>query len=505
MAIQVTNPLNKNTFLNKGISAVGGFLGTAWNKAKQNQQNQQPNQSVSGYKSPTTLSYQQPNIGGISIPDYGIKGTQAKAPTDNIKMPTNIITPAQAKTTQSTPQISQPINPENQQLQNLQTQLTQKQNELGQAQTAGYGENQQIQYDANGKIIPANTTNAPSTPTPASVTPQPYAANKGLYGQLITGLANAPQTNPDVLQARQNLQNLQNQMAQETANLEGGGIDLSLATGQQGILNRLFATKQQAAQTALSSALTSQGLQQQALQGAAGLATPAQVPYNVQYVSPLTGEGIGGGATGGLVASIPSLAQQVASGQMTPDQANSYLGNTTGLTDQLRQEVLKINPNYNFTIGSASGQTQAQGQQLQTAAQSANQALDSLQSAYNNLGALQQTNIPILNQISSSLSMASGLGREQSSAYQGALNEARAQIQTVLAPLIGVDAAKSNTLSLLPENMIPSEIPQKISAAKQYIQQRVSAFVQSGQQQGGQQTGQTNSPYSYNNFWGQSQ
>lgn len=169
-----------------------------------------------------------------------------------------------------------------------------------------------------------------ATPT-APTTSQGYGVNQGLYGQLITGLANAPQTNPDVAQARQNLQNLQNEYAQQTGNIEANRGGLSLQGGQEGLLNRLFATKQAAAQEALSSALTSQQLQQQALGAAAGLAQPQQYPITGLPYNPVTGQfgpiagaaqGAGAGTSG--IAGVGDVMGRLNLAQQLPQLGASY-------------------------------------------------------------------------------------------------------------------------------------------------------------------------------------
>ena len=322
------------------------------------------------------------------------------------------------------------------------------------------------------------TPSAPTTPT----APQGYGVNQGLFGQLITGLANAPQTNPDVAQARQNLQNLQNEYAQQTGNIEANRGGLSLQGGQEGLLNRLFATKQAAAQEALSSALTSQQLQQQALGQAAGLAAPqlgmaGQVPY-----LPATGAQGNILGTQGTGLDIGSLAKQVTNGQMTIDQANSALGNNIALTGALRSAIIQQNPNFNFSLSSSSGSTQGVGQQLRAAIPPANQALDALQLAFNKLGSLSGSSIPLIQEISQNVAMQSGIGRENVSQFQGALQEARSRIDAALTGVIGVDAAGRQANALLPDNMTPKEIPGKIAAAKQYLQNQLESYTGSGQQ-----------------------
>lgn len=172
-----------------------------------------------------------------------------------------------------------------------------------------------------------NQPQAPQTPQQQN---QGYGVNQGLYGQLITGLANAPQNNQDVAQARANLQNLQNEYAQQTGNIEANRGGLSLQSGQEGILNRLYATKEAAAQQALGSALTSQQLQQQALGQAAGLAAPQPYGITTTPYNPATGTfgtlpGGNAGAFGaGVVSGNVSLGEQFSQLNSANNQAKGY-------------------------------------------------------------------------------------------------------------------------------------------------------------------------------------
>lgn len=307
------------------------------------------------------------------------------------------------------------------------------------------------------------------------------------YAGLLTNLQNlATKGSEGVGKARENLSQFQQAQAQKYADIESQTIPIEFIQGRSQAVQRAAQTKEAALQTALQSALTEQGQQLGALGTAAGLAQPVQVPFGTQFVNPLTGGLIGGAGGVSQGPDITSLARQVISGQLSPTQADALLSNNLGLVNQLNQEILRQDPTYNRIQAEAGAQAKASetiqtgttGGEVSKAAVSARQALDTLQGAYDGLSKFTGgSNIPIVNQIAQNLSLATGLGREAVSQYQGALQEARAQVSAVLSPVIGVDAARSAAVGLLPDNMIPSEVPQKIKAAKEYIDQRVSALT----------------------------
>lgn len=227
----------------------------------------------------------------------------------------------------------------------------------------------------------------------SSNNPQPYTVNNGLYGQLITGLANKanqPSADYTAQQGAANatldqIKQLQTNQATQQANLEGSPIDLSLATGQEGILNRLAASKQAALSSQyqgqtnlLSAANTQQGLQQSGLNQAAGLVAPQLGQYGQAQYSPLGGT-VGGGTGAGVSPSDPfyqtmqTYAQALATGQGTAIPG-SISGNPA-LQAQLLQMAQQINPNFNYNQSTATGQSQqqqtGQTQQYQSAAKQA--------------------------------------------------------------------------------------------------------------------------------------
>lgn len=203
-----------------------------------------------------------------------------------------------------------------------------------------------------------NVAETPGTPSPNTGNYTPYTPNTGLYGQIITGAANmSAQPSPQYQAAQAQYLNLQNQMvalqqnmAQQTANIEGSPIDLSLATGQQGILNRLYAGKEaavagqmQGAQAAAQTATGQQQVQQQGLLGAGGLAQPQPYPITTTPYNPVTGTYgpmAGGGTAGnapytaGTVQGQVGVGQQAAQLQSVQAQAQQLTSQLTTLLDQ---------------------------------------------------------------------------------------------------------------------------------------------------------------------------
>lgn len=210
-----------------------------------------------------------PSNAGTPINKLGLTGPtgigqKALSPTQNLKPATNTLPggfqapKVQTPTPQSTANGTQG---------NMQNQLDAiKQSALG------------IQSQLAKPVTPAIPAQAPQ-----------YTPNNGLYGELITGLANRyTQPSQDYQNAQKQAQDILAQQkeldtnyAKQTYNIETGSGDLSLAGGLQGQLNRLAAAKSGAlasqyagATNLLGAANTQQQMQQGALGAAAGLAQP---------------------------------------------------------------------------------------------------------------------------------------------------------------------------------------------------------------------------------------
>jgi len=282
-------------------------------------------------------------------------------------------------------------------------------------------------------------------------------------------------------------------------------------TSNQGIYNNLANIYGSQATAGLQAANTIAGRGQTAAQGLLTSTMPQTVAPGTSLISP-TGQNLYGGSAG--TTDLTSLAQGVISGQLSPSQAEAQISYNPLLKSQLYQSIQQLSPGFSYPTaeqnitaqGTALGQNVTTGRAIQLASTSANQALDALQTAYQSLGMLSSTGIPLLNQISQKTAMTTGVGRQSTSQYLGALAEARSQVRTVLgqAGVNPVDAGQISD-SLLPDNMTPGEIPNKIAAAKSYIQNRVSGFTTTGNVPQNPQQGQTptnTNAFSQSAIWG---
>ena len=239
-------------------------------------------------------------------------------------------------------------------------------------------------------------------------------------------------------------------------------------------------------------ALAGQSQTQSGLNQAAGYAQPFQVPYSNQLMQrDAQGNVVSvNSGTNGLPPEaqsyIKSLANQVKNGQMTRADAEGRISSYS--QPGLQALNGELGSSFNTNASNASAGTTAVGQQIQAAIPPANQALDALQTAFNNLPGIQSTSVPFINQSMQGMAMGTGLGRQQASEFQGALNEARSRIDAAITGVIGIDAARTQAHTLLPDNMVPSEIPQKIAAAKQYLQNQLDSYTNSGKQSSGNTT-----------------
>lgn len=350
----------------------------------------------------------------------------------------------------------------------------------------------------------ANQNQQPPAPSQQNASQNNPPTYSGLIQQAAT-VASGPSADYQKQQAEANAYNeaLKQSRVNEAHGLAFNAmnpIPLEFQQGRARILQDQYAQEQaalgsafQGASTLQGAANTQQGLQQTGLLGAAAAAAPQQVGYNTQYINPQTGQPVNGGGSAGSLPQaaqdfVTSLAQQIQQGKMTRADAESRLS-TYGVPG-LQALNTALGSGFNTNASNASAATTAIGQQVQAAIPQANQALDSLQSAFNGLSSLQQggipglnVNVPILGQLAQSASMKFGPGRDAASAFQGALQEARSRIDAALVGSIGVNAAALQASALLPNNMVPSEIPGKIAAAKYYLQNQLAGYTQSGQQQ----------------------
>lgn len=234
-------------------------------------------------------------------------------------------------------------------------------------------------YNPTGKETVYGMPSVPLS-TPVAPTPLPTQANQttpapltgpytppnqgtngvsqgGIIGNLI-GIAN--KETPQVTQARANLQGLTEDYGNQNADILSRPEGLTQQTGQQGILASLFANKQQAAQTALDSALTSQGQQITATNNAGQLnapiiANPGQVQINPSQATP--------GATTSGAANLNSLiGQRTLPGQTQVEFYNTSTGQGFSSPEELAAFVNQQIPGANATAQNVFSILQSSGQ-----------------------------------------------------------------------------------------------------------------------------------------------
>lgn len=240
-------------------------------------------------------------------------------------------------------------------------------------------------------ITPATTATTPSQITPVTNAPTGYQqTNPNVYGQMTVDLANRytqpigqyQQIQDELARNAEEQRALQQAVAERGQQIGTSGIDLSLATGEKGLLNQLQAIKlgglqqkQQALAGMLGAANTQQGLQQQALGSAISAARPELAQYGQTYYTPTNVSGAGGQAvlpTDPFYKTMQNYAQLVANNQLSA--VPSSVTSNPVLNAQLLTMAKEINPNFNYNVsqgiaggqatqgGAVAGYTSAMGQ-----------------------------------------------------------------------------------------------------------------------------------------------
>lgn len=368
---------------------------------------------------------------------------------------------------------------------------------------------------------PSNTsTGVLTTPNGATVDTQgniitPATQPTNTYSGLIGSAANSAQSNAGI---GQNAADIAAQYGKNISNIETQGNNAQagyLSTGTSPVAEggaaiiantqaNQVAGQAQAESAALQGTgqqLTAQNQETTGLLGAASGAAPIQVPYNNQIINPQTGQPTNGtGTTGTLPAAaqtfVNSLAQQVQNGQMTRDEATTQLSayGTAGL----QALNTALGSNFNTNASNASAGTTAVGQQIQTAADSTNKALDTLSSSFASLPGWETGTIPAGNSIAQWVG--SQLGDAALTQYKTNLADARSQLIGVLNSSGGTPTGNEATANeYLPDNMTPAQFQQNVGTTanpgivRQLVSQKVTSFTGSGAQTPGFTEGQTSS------------
>lgn len=342
----------------------------------------------------------------------------------------------------------------------------------------------------NASMGTENTSNPGTTPTGTSALQD--MANKGtLYSQLVQNLANY-QTPENLKQAYNTVTNLESGLQAGQNAIMTKPIPLEFQQGQAAALQRDYGPQLTAAKGILEKELAGAQLGQQALTSAIGAAAPTQLPYNVQYVNPLTGLPIGGGTSSTMNDAVSNIITKVKNGTMGYDAGVNALS----AYGQAGVNALQQGLGADFNIqesnaraaaqGASTLQTGTTGGQITKAAESANSALTKLETDFGNLPTFQTGGLPGTNNIANSIARFFGEGAL--STYETTLNDARAQIAAVLGSAGNITPTDADTMakSYLPDNMTPQQLKSKVDAARALIQQKVSAYTSTGGTTGGE-------------------
>lgn len=297
-------------------------------------------------------------------------------------------------------------------------------------------------------------------------------------GQLTTGTSPVGEGNAAVT--------AQTTAAQQQALAQGESAAL------QGTAQQLTGQNQQANAYGAAGGVanTAQGNVQSGLNNAAGYAQPQLGNIgSQQYYNPLNANSSSGAGTlpADATNAINSYAQAVKEGRMTRADAESRLS-TYGITG-LNALNIALGPTFNTNASNASAATTGQGQQIQTAAQSTNSALDTLSNAFSQLSSLQTGGIPASNGIANWIGHQ--FGDAALSQFKTNLADARSQLIGVLNSSGGTPTGNEATaLQYLPDNMTKAQFDANVGTAqnpgivRQLVAQKVSAFTGSGSQTG---------------------
>lgn len=221
-------------------------------------------------------------------------------------------------------------------------------------------QNQNSTYNPNAGYNAGVTPQQAPQGTPAA--PAGSTPNTGLYGQLIGQLQNtATNGSPNVTAAIQAQRDLANSYGNETARIESLPVGVGDQTGREAILNRLYASKQAAAATGVSNALTANGQQINGLGTAAGLAgQTTQLPYGTPVYNQASGQYLSGGSGAGVQPTDPfyQTLQHYAQLRATGQEAlipGSISGNSVlnAQVTQMAQQSTGGGYNYNTAAGNA--------------------------------------------------------------------------------------------------------------------------------------------------------
>lgn len=342
----------------------------------------------------------------------------------------------------------------------------------------------------------------------------------GLIGQLIGA---GQQTSGEVEALQSKIAEIDAQLGREVENITNEPIDLDFQTGRIGNAQIRAAVEKEA----LGQQLTAKEQRLSNIANIYAQAIGASMPQTIGFgqltFDPVTGQRIriGSGATGAGAgipgfdpmdpeASVPYVAQLVASGQMRPSEAEALLGGNPAFSRSLDLAIRQINPNYDRSVSEAQADVRASVPEMRSAQEAATKTIPMVEQAYNAMPRLARTNWAGVNQLTQSLIdqwAPDALGRQAIIEYATLVDNSRSEIANLIGTALGITPTEAGNIAngWIRAGATPEEIKQAYANAQKMIEDRISARETSGQtgpigtyEYGGG----GNVDYSQSGFWG---
>lgn len=322
----------------------------------------------------------------------------------------------------------------------------------------------------------------------ATATPEKPLSYGGLVGDLAKFGTTPSSAFTDSLgnykEAVGNLSQFQQNLADTFAANKMNPIALPYMQGRDAAIQQANASKLEALQGAVQSSQkgielgqAQQGLEQSAITGAAGFAQPQLGAYGQTFYSPLGGGSAGGDGGGALnpINNIPSLADAVINGQMSPSQAFAQGGSVQNFQGLLTQAIMQKNPAFNFNQAEVNANTQGA---MVPQGNLASRELSNLQDIIGKVPEWQATGVPAVNYLSNLFSGLTGVGLQSRQELTNAVNAVRGSVATALGTAYNTTPTSFTAMvnEWFPANPTPAQVQAGVNQFNTLMSARAEAF-----------------------------
>lgn len=307
----------------------------------------------------------------------------------------------------------------------------------------------------------------------------------------------------------QSISDLDKQFADQMAAMSSSPMSLEFKQGREQVLKDQYSAQRQALATEANNYLTQnqqtmtgvqnqqagyqgagnlgvagQGLRQGGLATVAGLAQPTYQQYGSAQVArdengnPISTP-VGGNSSANPLSQVSTIAQQVISGQITPQAAQSMGGSVSNWQSILNDEIQKQRPGFNYNVagglGSAQGQTAASQSSL---VESMKSSYGQAQNVRSQLDDFIKTAIPNTSDINKINEGMQAIANNTSDPRYAILHNYLASLKNIYANILGggtatVDA-QQRADSFVDGTMKSSGIQAVLDAVEQEAQARIA-------------------------------